>query len=268
MNKKLKEQLELVIIQCSALKAQLDEAVTRNQQYEAEIEQLRSALEQLQKPCAAPVAEALEIPPEETPMAQAEQTQPLHSEAAPAVTETAEPAATTETTTPMPAAETVPEATPSETAMAEAPPATEPHVPESDDTAGAAQEAQAAPPAISETMPAADIPAMPVETPEATETAQTQPPEEDAPEAQSFQNILETGAELVSQAVATSKEYIRRLEAAQPESHSLADIIRSRTDLFKVEISGIIGGFGTAAEKREKMNTALVKLIQYFENVK
>lgn len=231
MNKKLKEQLELVIIQCSALKAKLDEAHARNQQYEAEIEKLHRQLENPspaedpQPPETAPKAE--EPQPAEEPAAAATELAAPQTEEAPAAKEPAAPAKSEPIATFTPEAEHAPAVSP---------------VPQPEN----------APPAAAET-PSPEVPA----------------PAAEAPEAQSFQNILETGAELVSQAVATSKEYIQQLEATHPGGcNSLTEIIRSRTDLFKVEISGIIGGFGTAAEKREKMNSALVKLVQYFENVK
>lgn len=261
MNNKLKEQLELVIIQCSALKAKLDEAAARNRQYEAEIEQLRKTLAQQQSPEA---------------MANAAKTQPVGSDRPDAVQSTSSVAKIDP-----PAAEAQAAEQPMATAFTDAPqPAEEAVIPESaeaiPDTARAKPlEATETPSTAAE--PVTDGVAAAVETPaeapNATETspalAEVAPAPAEASEAQSFQSILETGAELVSQAVATSKQYIQRLEAAHPDGcSSLMDIIRSRTDLFKVEISGIIGGFGTNAEKREKMNTALIKLVQYFENVK
>ncbi len=194
MNKKLKEQLELVIMQCSALKASLDESLVRNKQYEAEIARLREKLEE-DKNEAYSEEVVVEAPAEQAEVAVEE------------------------------ADEQIPQQ------VIEEP---------------VAQQTE------EETTEAKELPAV-----------------ETAPEMQNFQSTLEMGADMVSQAVASSKEYIARLEASHPEGcSSLADIIRSRTDLFKVEISGIIGGAGSLTEKREKMSSALIKLIQYFENVK
>ena len=259
MNKKLKEQLELVIIQCSALKAKLDEAAARNRQYEAEIERLHKTLAQQQNPKA--MIDAKAPAPAESDRADAAQSAAAVVETAPPDAEARaaeEPAAEASTDAAQPeeaviskSADAIPDAAPAKT-------------PEATETPSTAAEPATVDIAAVET---------PAEAPDATETspplAEAAPAPAEASEAQSFQSILETGAELVSQAVATSREYIRRLEAAHPDGcSSLMDIIRSRTDLFKVEISGIIGGFGTNAEKREKMNTALIKLVQYFENVK
>lgn len=260
MNKKLKEQLELVIIQCSALKAKLDEATARNRQYEAEIDQLRKTLAQQQSP------EAM-IDAEKTAPAESERPDAAQSAAAVAQTDppaadmqaAEEPMATAFTDASQPEEAVIPD---SAEAIPDAAPAKTPDVTETPSTT-----------AEPVTVDAAAAVETPAEAPNAAETspalAEAAPAPAEASEAQSFQSILETGAEMVSQAVATSREYIQRLEAAHPDGcSSLMDIIRSRTDLFKVEISGIIGGFGTNAEKREKMNAALIKLVQYFENVK
>lgn len=217
MNRKLKEQLELVIIQCSSLKAKLDEALTRNKQYESEIEALRRKLEQL------PLADREVLAQEpESPMP-SEATQETETETKLETQITAEEEVKTET-----------EPTPN---------------------------------TFADTVESANL--------SASEQKESEPLKDDAPSAPSlseennFQNILETGADIVSQAVKISKEYISRLETNYPDNcNNLTEIIRSRTDLFKVEISSIIGGGGTAIEKREKMNSALVNLIQYFENVK
>ena len=200
MNKKLKEQLELVIMQCSALKASLDEALVRNRQYEKEIAILRSKDEVGESTVEK---EVLPEPIFEEPETQNTDTlieaEPVNKEAPKAE----------------PEEEIVVAEEPKEL-VAEAEPETEPET-----------------------------------------------------EMQTFQSVLEIGADMVSQAVSSSKDYIAKLEESHPEGcNSLIDIVRSRTDLFKVEISGIISGAGSIAEKREKMNTALIKLIQYFENVK
>ncbi len=198
MNKKLKEQLELVIMQCSALKASLDEALVRNRQYEKEIAILRNKAE------AGESTVEKEVLPE-----------PISEE---------------------PKIENIETATEVEP-VAEETPTLEP-----EDEVAVAEE--------------------PAEVITETET-------EPKTEMQTFQSVLEIGADMVSQAVQSSKDYIAKLEESHPEGcNSLIDIIRSRTDLFKVEISGIISGVGSIAEKREKMNAALIKLIQYFENVK
>lgn len=234
MNKKLKEQLELVIMQCSALKASLDESLVRNKQYETEIANLRRELAEtenvtdtapqkeetiVEKPAGAPETVAVEETPE-----------PASEE--PTIEETAEQST--------PATKTPGEQT--EVAIEEA----DEQIPR----------------------PIFEEPVAEQKEEQPTE-AKELPAKETAPEMQSFQSTLEMGADMVSQAVASSKEYIARLEASHPEGcSSLTDIIRSRTDLFKVEISGIIGGAGSLTEKREKMNNALIKLIQYFENVK
>lgn len=199
MNRKLKEQLELVIMQCSTLKASLDEALARNRQYEKELKVLRN------EPSDAPV---MEVAKEQKPELQQE----------------------------VSADSTLKEA--------------EEPIVEQPDTDLSQNDSDNQPDEVSN---------------EPEPIAEPEPKNE----TQDFQNILEIGADMVSQAVSSSKEYIARLEELHPEGcSSLTDIIRSRTDLFKVEISGIIGGFGDISEKRERMNSALIKLIQYFENVK
>ena len=202
MNKKLKEQLELVIMQCSALKASLDEALVRNRQYEKEIAILRNK------------AEAGESTVEK---------------------------------------EALPEPICEETKVEDINTATEVE-PIAEESPALEQEAEV----VDEEEPA-----------EVVTEEETEIEAEPETEMQTFQSVLEIGADMVSQAVQSSKDYIAKLEESHPEGcNSLIDIIRSRTDLFKVEISGIISGAGSIAEKREKMNTALIKLIQYFENVK
>lgn len=241
MNHKLKEQLELVIIQCSALKAKLDEALTRNKQYEAEIKALHDEVNRLQ------TEPGLQEPPQsETPPIPASQ---AGIPAAEVITAAAEASCTDANDVCRPAEAAPP--VPAESAA----PCAEPN-----------------PPAAEETVHKDKEPEPPTEKPlaaaENSEPLRT-PAKNPAADMQNFESILEAGADMVAQAVSISKEYIMRLETAHPEGcSSLVDIILSRTDLFKVEISGIIGGCGSTSDKREKMHSALIKLIQYFENVK
>lgn len=221
MNRKLKEQLELVITQCSALKAKLDEATARNRQYEAQIEQLRKEISQQQS------VTITDAPPEpQVPQEPQDAQEPQEAQEPEKAKEPQEP---------------------------------EIAIPADIETPDSLQETAVAVEEPTEAELTAEIP-----TP-ATEVA----PEVEAVETEGMQSISEIGAELIAQAKAASDDYIRRLESAHPNGcNSLTDIIRCRTDLFKAEISGIIDKNSANSEKLSSMCSALIKLVQYFEDVK
>lgn len=234
MNKKFKEQLELVLIQCSSLKAQLDEAAARNKEYEKELAHLNEVIASLNN-AADTVTKTDEAECEMT--SQDEETE---------VSEEVEVSEETET----PCEEALPEDIAKKT----------------DDNAEAPQEAIVPLQNEPEQNPASTVD---ISSGEPLKDDSDMPELPTTEDVYNFQSILEIGTDMVSQAVASSQEYIEKFKVERPESyHNLSEIIRSRTELFKYEISGIISGYGDVAEKREKMNALLIKLIQYFENVK